>query len=56
MTHEDWLTIPKGKEKQPTQACLKKLFKCLFIFERQSVTGKGAEREGGTESEAGSRL
>ena len=45
MTHEDWLTIPKGKEKQSTQACLKKFFKCLFIFERQSVTGKGAERE-----------
>ena len=33
-------------------------FKCLFIFdrERQSASGGGAEREGGTESEAGSRL
>ena len=30
----------------------------LFIFQRQrqSVSGGGAEREGGTESEAGSRL
>ena len=30
----------------------------LFIFEteRQSVSGQGAEREGDTESEAGSRL
>ena len=34
------------------------LFKCLFIFERQrqSVRGGGVEREGDTESEAGSRL
>ena len=31
---------------------------CLFIFERerQSVSRGGAEREGDTESEAGSRL
>ena len=28
----------------------------MFIFERQSVSGGGAEREGDTESEAGSRL
>ena len=35
-----------------------KFFKCLFIFERQrqSVIGGGAEGEGDTESEAGSRL
>ena len=33
-------------------------FQCLFIFERerQSVSKGGAEREGDTESEAGSRL
>ena len=31
-------------------------FKLLFSFERQSVNGGGAEREGDTESEAGSRL
>ena len=31
-------------------------FKCLFLRERQSVSGGGAEREGDTESEAGSRL
>ena len=37
-------------------------FKCLFIFERerqtdrQSMSGGGVEREGDTESEAGSRL
>ena len=35
-------------------------FKCLYSFlrdrERQSVHGGGAEREGDTESEAGSRL
>ena len=35
---------------------LKDLFKCLFIFERQSASGGKAEREGDTESEAGSRL
>ena len=28
----------------------------MFIFERQSMRGGGAEREGDTESEAGSRL
>ena len=28
----------------------------MFIFERESMTGEGAEREGDTESEAGSRL
>ena len=28
----------------------------MFIFERQSVSGRGAEREGDTDSEAGSRL
>ena len=28
----------------------------LFLRERQSVSGGGAEREGDTESEAGSRL
>ena len=28
----------------------------VFIFERQSTSGGGAEREGDTESEAGSRL
>ena len=28
----------------------------MFIFERQSSSGGGAEREGDTESEAGSRL
>ena len=28
----------------------------LFIFERQSVSRGGAEKEGDTESEAGSRL
>ena len=36
------------------------VFKCLFIFERQSESGSGVgrerEREGDTESEAGSRL
>ena len=33
-------------------------FKILFIFEREkeSMSGGGAEREGDTESEAGSRL
>ena len=41
--------------------CLFKIFfKCLFIFERvrerQSMSGGGTEREGDTESEAGSRL
>ena len=33
----------------------KKFFLHLFIFERQSTNGGGAEREGDTESEAGSR-
>ena len=28
----------------------------MFIFERQSMSGVGAEREGDTESKAGSRL
>ena len=28
----------------------------LFIFETESMSGGGAEREGDTESEAGSRL
>ena len=28
----------------------------MFIFKRQSMSGGGAEREGDTESEAGSRL
>ena len=28
----------------------------MFIFERQSVSGGGPEREGDTESKAGSRL
>ena len=28
----------------------------MFIFERRSVSGEGAEREGDTESEAGFRL
>ena len=28
----------------------------LFLTERQSMSGRGAEREGDTESEAGSRL
>ena len=28
----------------------------MFIFERERVSGGGAEREGDTESEAGSRL
>ena len=32
------------------------LKKCLFIFERQNVSRGRAEREGDTESEAGSRL
>ena len=32
------------------------LFLCLFIFERQSVSGGGAEREGDTERKVGSRL
>ena len=33
-------------------------FQCLFIFERQrqSVSRKGAEREGDTETKSGSRL
>ena len=31
----------------------KNFFEHLFIFERQSVNGGGAEREGDTESEAG---
>ena len=35
-------------------------FKCLFIFDRERKTGhewgRGREREGDTESEAGSRL
>ena len=35
---------------------LKIFFQHLFIFERQSVSGEGAERGGDTESEAGSRL
>ena len=30
--------------------------KSLFTFERQNVSGGGAEREGDTEFEAGSRL
>ena len=33
-----------------------KFFLCLFLRERQSANGGGAEREGDTESEAGSRL
>ena len=35
-----------------------KIFQCLFIFERERerVSGVGAEREGDTEFEAGSRL
>ena len=28
----------------------------MFIFERQSMSGGGAQREGDTDSEAGSRL
>ena len=35
---------------------LKKFFLSLFLRERQSVSGEGAEREGDTESEAGSTL
>ena len=35
---------------------IKKMFLHLFIFERQSVSRGGAEREGDTESGAGSRL
>ena len=31
-------------------------FFCLFLREGQSVSGGGAEREGDTESEAGSKL
>ena len=31
-------------------------FECLFVLERQSMSGGGAEREGDTESEAGSKL
>ena len=34
----------------------KKIFKHVFIIERQIVSRGGAEREGDTESEAGSRL
>ena len=34
---------------------LKNFFKHLFILERQSMNGRGAEREGDTESEVGSR-
>ena len=30
--------------------------KLMLIFERESMSGGGAEREGDTESEAGSRL
>ena len=37
-----------------TELNLKVFFVHLFIFERQSVSGGGAEREGDTESEAGS--
>ena len=37
--------------------CLqKKFFLTFFIFETQSVSGGGAEREGDTEAEAGSGL
>ena len=32
------------------------IFKKHLFFERQSMSGRGAEREGDTESEAGSRL
>ena len=28
----------------------------MFVFERQSMSGRGAEREGDKEPEAGSRL
>ena len=36
---------------------MKKVFNVyLFLGERQSMSGGGAEREGDTESEAGSRL
>ena len=42
----------------PTSAPFFFFFKYLFIFERErlSASGRGAEREGGTESEAGSGL
>ena len=38
--------------------CVGVFLKCLFIFERQrqNVSGVGAEREGNTEFESGSRL
>ena len=42
-----------------TAACLNFFFQRLFYFwdrERQSTNGGGAEREGDTESETGSRL
>ena len=32
------------------------MFECLFVLERQSMSKGGAEREGDTASEAGSRL
>ena len=44
----------------PVAVSLKKIFKCLLIFEREkereSMIGGGSERERDTESEAGSRL
>ena len=43
---------------KPENTFVKKIFLHLFIFERQreSISGGRAERERGTESEAGSRL
>ena len=44
-------------EKEKTRWLRKiELFKHLFVFERQSSSWGGAEREGDAESEAGSRL
>ena len=37
-------------------SCFRKFFKRLFLKERYSVMGGGAERQGDTESETGSRL
>ena len=44
------------KDKTKTLSLGGKTIFLMFIFERQAVSSKGAEREGDTESKAGSRL
>ena len=52
--------MPGSYGRAPFLISLKKIFFSTFIYfwdrERQSMNGGGAEREGDTESETGSRL